>query len=1124
MEKSSLLVKLFDAARKMGAEDHCGGYTIDHLMLAAIDLCQNAPAALSAQEKAELAKVNSLVAPYSGDAQALKNLRSALQNRKVPFMQIIQLQGIEADAEKAAAQEKNSEVTADVYVRSLLAHETDAIKALKDKSPSGAPAQTQKVPAQTASTSQSASQADAPLGEAKDLEQLVENTKRIYSELSKSVLGQAHAVSTFASGYFQAELQAMMEKDRKRPRATFLFAGPPGVGKTFLAEEAARVLGIPHRRYDMSEYTSLDGVQKLTGSSGNWKSPSEGLLTGFVATNPRCLLLFDEIEKACIDVIHLFLQVLDAGQLKDEKQDKEISFKDTIIIFTTNAAKQLYDTDRDENLGALTRDVILDALGKDINPKTQEPFFPAAIVSRFASGNVLMFNHLDAYTLESIVSKQLDKHIADFESQMRVQVSLARQVPAALVFAEGAGADARTVKSRADSFFSTELYELFRLTSSKSNDVKTGDIAKVRFELDLDSASQEICDLFTPRYRLHIMAYAQKDAIRVPQSENAPVVHCVDSREDAERLLDQEKIHLCLCDLNAPAEGETGWLNREDVKTRAREFLFAMLKLHPEIPCVVLDTLSPSYSQEERDSFLRRGVRGFIDPSQGDFDEQLDTYIYSVFTQACMRELSKSNQLMRYETAQILDDPKSARIVMFDMRLDQAVRAEDADNVLSALSRPKERFADVYGADEAKQELQYFVNYMKEPEKYSRLGAKPPKGILLYGPPGTGKTMLARAFANESGATFIAAVGSQFRDKWIGSGQKMMGELFAAARRYAPSILFIDEIDVIGRKRTGQDNASNHDQEEILTRLFSEMDGFKTDRKHPVFVLGATNYSPFDDSMRLDEGLMRRFDRRILVDLPNLEGRRRYLADMCAKQPIFHVSDDMIASLADRSVGMSLANLQSVMELAVRNAMMKAQSSVEDADLNDAFERFNSGETHTRSAEETLRTARHETGHAMISILGGNIPSYVTVVSRGNMGGYMQHSEEELSKGGYTRKELLGRIRTALGGRASEIVYYGAEDGISTGASSDLRQASAMARALLCNYGMDDEFGLAVTDPTVLGNSPEVTQGINRILKEQLEEAIRLLESNRDAMEALIAALLKKNSLNAADIKAILGK
>ncbi|MBQ4227409.1 MAG: hypothetical protein II697_04335, partial [Clostridia bacterium] len=232
MEKSSLLVKLFDAARKMGAEDHCGGYTIDHLMLAAIDLCQNAPAALSAQEKAELAKVNSLVAPYSGDAQALKNLRSALQNRKVPFMQIIQLQGIEADAEKAAAQEKNSEVTADVYVRSLLAHETDAIKALKDKSPSGAPAQTQNAASQTASTSQSASQADAPLGEAKDLEQLVENTKRIYSELSKSVLGQAHAVSTFASGYFQAELQAMMEKDRKRPRATFLFAGPPGVGKT----------------------------------------------------------------------------------------------------------------------------------------------------------------------------------------------------------------------------------------------------------------------------------------------------------------------------------------------------------------------------------------------------------------------------------------------------------------------------------------------------------------------------------------------------------------------------------------------------------------------------------------------------------------------------------------------------------------------------------------------------------------------------------------------------------------------------------------------------------------------------------------------------------------------------
>lgn len=199
---------------------------------------------------------------------------------------------------------------------------------------------------------------------------------------------------------------SMMDKSRKRPRATFLFAGPPGVGKTFLAEKAAEVLKIPFMRFDMSEYADKEANLEFCGSDKVYKNAKQGNVTGFVSENPRCILLFDEIEKAHMCVKHLFLQMLDAGRLRDNYTDEEVSFSDAIIILTTNAGKQLYMESESGDFSSVSRKVIVKALQSDINPSTGAPYFPGAICSRFASGNVVMFNHISAHNLRAIAKKR----------------------------------------------------------------------------------------------------------------------------------------------------------------------------------------------------------------------------------------------------------------------------------------------------------------------------------------------------------------------------------------------------------------------------------------------------------------------------------------------------------------------------------------------------------------------------------------------------------------------------------------------------------------------------------------------------------------------------------------------
>ena len=958
---------------------------------------------------------------------------------------------------------------------------------------------------------------------------LVNEVKNIRTELGSCVYGQDNAINVFATGYFQASMLDMTDKERIRPKATFLFAGPPGVGKTFLAEKAAKALKLPFKRFDMSEYSDKEANLEFCGSDKVYKNAKSGNVTSFVAENPKCVLLFDEIEKAHLCVIHLFLQILDAGRLRDNYTDEEVSFKDAIIILTTNAGKQLYEESESGDFSGVSRKVIIKALQNDKNPTTGAPYFPGAICSRFASGNVVMFNQMGAHHLRAIAKKEIQRHASNVEIETGIKFEIDETVYTALLLSEGSAADARTIRGRAETFFNDEFYELLRLVASTKVKTDIDNVEKINIGVDLSQANKEIVSLFTHVSKPQALVFAPENVVEMCKAKTKDVEMIgVQSVKAATEELKTKDIAFVLLDMKCGAKATTPMsLNLEDVESDARDFFKMMKEQKSELPIYLIMERDSDVSDEEKISFMRQGVRGTLRITRGkdSFASQIKEIASNLHQQASMIKLAKENKLVSFETAQsISKNGKNAQIKLFDFEMKIALDSEDAKNVLSAVSKPNVHFDDIIGAQGAKDELTYFIEYLKNPKKYMGTGVKAPKGVLLYGPPGTGKTMLAKAMASESGVTFIAAEGNEFLKKYVGEGSERVHELFKTARKYAPSILFVDEIDAIAKERRGGENAGSSG-EGTLTAFLTEMDGFSSDPSKPVFVLAATNFDvePGTD-MSLDPALMRRFDRRVYIDLPNKNDRIKFLKMKSDKNKAIQLTDEMIDNIAVRSTGMSLADLDSIIEFALRSAIREGSVIVDDAIFEEAFETFTCGDVKKWDDSTLERVARHEAGHALICYLSGETPSYLTVVARGDHGGYMQHADDE-GKAIYTKEELLSKIRISLGGRAAEIVYYGEKDGISTGASGDLYSATATAQRIVCSYGMDEGFGLAVASRNADGDIAALIRScVNSILDEQMKLAIKIISENKGKIDSLVEELINKNHLNGIEIEQAIKK
>ncbi len=1099
----------------------------------------------------EITKVQALINKAFTDRNAARDalVEYALKSRYVPFTDDLYMKKKIRELTESAISKGYEIIDASALLFCILCYPSEAIKPLiagvtrQDlinciKGLSGNPSQVgtvvMTVPAPT--KTENSNDDDLLLEETPAMEideadpkeklaGLVGQVKNIRTQLHNAIFGQNNAINTFVTGYFQANMMPKIKGIRQRPLATFLFAGPPGVGKTFLAEKAAEILDLPFKRFDMSEYSDKEAPLEFCGSDKVYKNGKAGNVTSFVAEHPKCILLFDEIEKAHLSVIHLFLQMLDAGRLRDNYTDVEVSFSDAIIIMTTNAGRPLYENVESGDFSTVSRKVIINAIQSDKKPGTSVPYFPGAICSRFASSNVIMFNHIGAHNLRSIAKSEIERQAANFKNSTNIEVEIDENVYTALLFAEGAAADARTVRGRAETFFNDEMYELLRLIGSGTSKTCIEDIEKVKMCIDLEGSPDEVSALFNSYEKQNVLIFADAERVELCKNNIDASVIGAQNFEQAENIIKSKNIDIVLIDIMCGAQnGKVDSLNIEDVDSPARDFFKLLGELNFSAPIYLIEDDASKLSEEERVSFTAQGVRDtlYLDKTGEALAKQFKVISANLYQQASINKLAKENKLVTFESAQsVSDNGKTAIIKLFDFDMSVAVDSEDAKDILSAVSKPNVRFSEVIGANDAKNELKYFVEYLRNPKKYLGTGVKAPKGVILYGPPGTGKTMLAKAMASEADVTFIAAEGNQFLTSYIGQGAEKVHQLFKTARKYAPSILFIDEIDAIAKERTGGINVSSN-TEATLTAFLTEMDGFVSDPTRPVFVLAATNFDVTPGGPKsLDPALMRRFDRRIYIDLPNKAERIRFMKMKMEKNPALQITQAHLDNIALRSTGMSLAELDSAFELALRSAIRGGSTVVTDAILEEAFETFIGGEIKKWDDAGLERTARHEAGHALVSWLSGKTPSYLTIVARGTAGGYMHHVEDE-SKMIYTKDEFLSLIRTALAGRAAEIVCYGEKDGVSTGASNDLAKATAYAQSILCDLGMDEEFGLSVVNKAMASSdaiAAEVRSATNLILEQQMEETIKIIAENRDKLDSLVSELLSKNHLNGAQIE-----
>jgi cell division protease FtsH len=452
---------------------------------------------------------------------------------------------------------------------------------------------------------------------------------------------------------------------------------------------------------------------------------------------------------------------------------------------------------------------------------------------------------------------------------------------------------------------------------------------------------------------------------------------------------------------------------------------------------------------------------------------------------------------------------------------------------LSGADKPTVTFDDVAGVEEAKEEVQELVQFLREPERFIQVGARIPKGVLMVGPPGTGKTLLARAIAGEAGVPFFHISGSEFVEMFVGVGASRVRDLFNKAKQHAPAIVFVDEIDAVGRQRGAGLGGGHDEREQTLNQILVEMDGFSNETN--IIVIAATNRPDVLDPALLRPG---RFDRKVIVDLPDIKGREMILRIHMRGKPV--ASEVSLSDLARLTAGFAGADLENLMNEAAIFAARRGRTEIQKVDFQDAFDRIVMGperKSKVLSEEDKELTAYHEAGHAVVSFnLSHTDPvQKVTIIPRGRAGGYVMSLPED--RMAQSREQFEDQIAFAFGGRAAEEIFFGR---ITTGAASDLQQATRIARAMVMQYGMSDNLSLRTfgeqQGSIFLGRdmgygrdyseeaAKAIDEEVSNILEKNYLVAKQIIQDNKDKLIELAETLKKLETLDRSEFEALMNR
>ena len=975
----------------------------------------------------------------------------------------------------------------------------------------------------------------------------IEKFGEIKEKLRKEVFGQDKAIDEVIDSISNSILYG--EPNDHRPKGIFLFAGTPGVGKTHLATQIAKHLGYECLALNMSAYNTREESKiTLFGSDLTYRGSSEGEILSFVENQKGkpCIMILDEVEKAHIEVIMQFLQILEMGVTNNvfvqgakkasendikrygwgwalERNDT-VSFRNVYFFFTTNAGRTLYENGKQPD-NDLTKDAIIDAIRKDINPQTGEPYFPDAILSRFQTGTVVMFRHLETTELLQIGRAEIDKNIAKIQENYNLKIEYDQQIPTLLLLKEGGQVDARNFRKIAESFIRDQITNL---SSSLQKDKMKCDRVNICVDPEeKDSLNellfgqgtvQDVIFVCEDNHRLRLFSEMLKDIPGINLKKTSDYDEAISMIKD--EIFSTPLVFAVLPSTKADTGVTMASVNSAIQARSMRAFIEFIEKARGVNNKTVLSVINiESISEQTKKDILRRGATEIIRfTDRIESPKLIEKKVKEINLANMAFDFARKGKALKYEIVPAKVDESNAYIRLRYFQKIDNVKGGDDEFLTGKDRMPNVSFDKVVGGDKIKEEAADFIAFLKNPKAFTNKGLKAPKGLLFYGPAGTGKTYMAKAIAHEAEVPFIATNGGDIKmgtkDK---SGTELLKHYFGIARKYAPSILFIDEMETIALNRTGRDTGADT----IVNTLLAEMDGFESHDSNPVIVIGATN-AGIDrdnsvDGRFLDPAVVRRFTRNFFVDVPLKEHRLDFLANSCDLE-----KEDLETS-AQISQGLSFGKMGNAIEMAKRLAVREGRKLVK-SDLENAIETVKFGEKIERHDDSIERTAYHEAGHVCIGcVVGGpHMPDHATVVSRGDFDGYVGTAYDE--KGMTDSKEYFeNRIRSALAGRCGEIIKYGEEKGITAGPSSDIEKAYNIIVNMVCKWAMDEEIGVTYYNVSENGMLPTVIQQrVNVLFKKYYDETMKMLLDNRKLFEDIAKTLYEKETLSKMDIKKIM--
>jgi len=944
------------------------------------------------------------------------------------------------------------------------------------------------------------------------IKSLIETSKALSNEIEKDVLGQSLAIKKFVNGYMHSELFAT---NPNKPRATYLFCGPPGVGKTSLAHKAAEVLNIPFLQFDMSEYAGKNAENALIGFESTYSNSTKGILTSYVEENPKCLLLFDEIEKANASVQKLFLQILEGARLTDKYTTDTVSFKDAILIFTTNAGKEVYEKSYSTSLSELPDSVILDGLREDES-------FPNELVSRFAAANLVLFNNVDVATLSKLAMVNFRQVAATIKEKHQLQIRYSKELSRLCILNKSDSVDARIISGRSKAMLEEAIKDLLTYEISTYNNHNISKL-EICYEYDEHSNAYPFIKLTRKPNVLYITDGDGSDI----STEQYNLVKA-SNEEEMIRAINDIPLDFILIDMFTGLNPEnTSFVDTFGIDSKGNICFELLTTKKISLPIYV--TEDERFDDEDKLSLVRRGATSLVKDISSDAGKRaLKAISDDVHFNKAVRTLSEKNLIVTYKTKFEVSG-EVGKIIYYNFALQstkELKKEEPKQSIKDLLIKygitppmvPGIKLENLPGNDNVKKELNYIIQYFKNPDKFKIANQVPDKGVILYGFKECDIEIIAAGLAGTIGANYLSVAAESLAK----NGPASLNYLIDVAMNCEPAIVFIKDIEKL----------STPGSDSFMKGLKGNLKYISKNGKKVFLMASAANAQRFENSY-LDGhsySLNECFENTIMVDMPSLKDRKTYIYESLKRLKMnLHISGGTVNALAELTGLYNYTDIDNLLNYIVKNTLSIDKDTLTDDYILTFAEQYRGGQKTVLKAKtenESKQTAYHEAGHAFLMYYEGRLPSFITIEPRTYYLGFV--SESDYSFGTErTEEDFRGSIRVSLAGRASEIVFFGEDKGINCGASGDLRNASSIAINMVSKLGLT-KGNLIVVPKDVVTNSSllssELIGKANDILLCELENSKKIIEDNKETIDALAKQLLLKNHLTGEEILKIIAE